>query len=184
VWLDLHPIGLGTVSLYDRNDRYFGDYRFRWPVEGLYSFAMIPHSSILPGGPIHLTLSQTGDVPADAQTLRFTSFGREVAVFISGAEIPVSYTYGPTPCGGPGFPCYPDLRLAEAVADISAFAGQTVEISFRSLDTYGTGAGVNGLDSIFFSSVPIPEPGPGRLVGGGLLVLGGVRWTQRKRARK
>ena len=46
-----------------------------------------------------------------------------------------------------------------AVGDISAFAGQTVELEFiTSLAPLGPGDPLHGIDSIFFSPESIPEP--------------------------
>jgi hypothetical protein len=57
-----------------------------------------------------------------------------------------------------------------------------VELKFLTLDSGGIDTYINGIDSIVF--VPIPEPGTGALVGGGLLVLGVSWWAQRKRGSK
>jgi hypothetical protein len=55
----------------------------------------------------------------------------------------------------------------EILGDISAFAGQEVELKFV---TRSVSFGYNGLDSIRFSAEAVPEPGalPLLLVGGAL----------------
>jgi len=161
-WLNLNPIGGGAlVSIYDVNN-YFYNPQVHIPVEQNYSFAIEP-SDAPGGGSLALSLVQTGDVPADAQTIRFTSFGREVQLYLNGTSVPVSYTYGPSPQNL-------NARLATAVADVSAFAGQTVELKFVTLPTFGTGTILNGLDSIYFS--PVPEPSTPAIFALGLLSIG------------
>ena len=157
VWLNLNPTGFGLASLYDSNN-YLFDTRTHLPVDGKYSFAMFPDQ------PIGLfSLTQTGDVPADAQLLHFTSFGMGVQLFLNGTSIPVTYTYGPRPQNL-------NAWSAAASADISAYAGQMVELKFVTLPTLGTGTLLNGLDSIYFS--PVPEPGTLALLMLGLSPLG------------
>jgi len=54
------------------------------------------------------------------------------------------------------------------VADVSAFAGQTVELEFTTPNSFL----FYGLDSISFSPQIIPEPSPRMLFGlGGLILL-------------
>jgi hypothetical protein len=138
----------------------------RLPVEGRFSFAMAPNDPIG-----LLSLLQTGDVPVNAQFLHFTSFATGVQVYINGSLVPVSYSYGPRPQNL-------NAWTASAEADISAFAGQTVELKFVSLSTFGTGTILNGLDSIYFS--PVPEPATVSILVVGLFPLGLWRLCSRK----
>ena len=57
--------------------------------------------------------------------------------------------------------------------DISPFAGQTGELLFQ---------GNGGLDNIFLSNLPIPEPGLLNLFGLGALVLGWHYLGRRRRS--
>jgi hypothetical protein len=176
VWVNLNPAGLGLCSLYNRlNSPTPPPFaQERYPVEGLYSFGMFPWAGI--GEPyIPYTLSQAGEVPADAQWLRFLIFGSAFELRLNDVLVPVTYEYGPERRN-------PNTRPATALADVSAFAGQTVELKFITLDTGGIDTFINGIDSIVF--VPVPEPGTGALVGGGLCLLALGSWAQRKRARK
>ena len=164
-WLNLNSVGGALVSLYDKNN-YLYDPTVVLPVEGKFSFSM-EADALAP-----LSVVQTGDVPADAQTLNFTSFGREVEVRINGSLVPVQYTYGPTPINL-------NTRIARGMVDVSGYDGQTIDLSFRTLSVFGTGATLNGLDSIFFS--PVPEPGTFGLLGIGMAFLGMCCWLQKRR---
>jgi hypothetical protein len=106
------------------------------------------------------SLSQTGLVPADAQSIHFKSR------LMSGNTIEVSL-------GGQSLFLVP-LRVTAAYtlygADVSAFAGQTTELRFTSIIRDGQ---FNHwmLDSIQFSPQSIPEPGGAVLVGLGTAVI-------------
>jgi hypothetical protein len=149
----LYNVNLGLVfggsyaSIYAPSNLFRIHPPTRLPVVGQYSFAMFPYFDVVNSQLIFrpMSLFQVGDVPTDAQTLRFLSFGREVAVYANDTELPILYFYGPpTP--------NPNARLANVIADISGFAGQTVELRFVTLDPRtGMGGILNGLDSIFFS---------------------------------
>jgi hypothetical protein len=166
-WLNLNSIGGAQVSIYDRNN-YLGNPSVRLPVQGTFSFALWPGSGIPP-----LSLVQTGDVPSGTEMINFTSFGAGVQLFVNGSLIPLTYTYGQQTFNA-------NTRLASVEGDISAFAGQTVELKFTSLPLAGTGADLNGLDSIYFS--PVPEPGILALSGLGLVCFGIYRWSKERQA--
>jgi len=116
---------------------------------------------------IPYSLVQTGDIPSDARSIPFLSYANPVALFVN--DNPISLFYSNRPPSG-----NPQTQQADAVGDISPFAGQSVELRFLTLE--GTQSPFNGLDSIFFSPVPIPEPGT--LV---LFSLGGVILAERLR---
>jgi hypothetical protein len=136
------------------------------PLQGSYS-VLLQYSSIpqlgLP------TLSQTGFVPAGAQSISFLvgdfpeyffGAGRlasDAAVSLNGMNIPL------VPVSGG--------RLA---GDISAFAGSVAQLTFSTSTSH---AGDNFLyfDDIQFSSQPIPEPSGLALFGVGALLLGFFR---------
>ncbi len=166
LWVNLEAVDLGLASLYNRNN--FGPApQNRFPVQGIYSFAMVPGygplGQVISYNPF--ILSQTGDVPANSQTLHFRGYGSPFEVRMNDTLLAVSYVQGPpTPD--------PNMRSSDAVADISAFAGLTVTLKFTTLDTDGLTTVVNGLDSIYFS--PVPEPGTVALLSAGLSVLGAL----------
>jgi hypothetical protein len=162
LWVNLAAIDLGLASLYNRDNIGFGA-QGHFPASGIYSFAMVPSYGMNGGGPYTpFSLSQTGDVPANAQMLHFTIYGSPFEVRVNNTLLPVIYTQGPPTTN-------PNTRTSWAVADISAFAGQTVTLKFTSLDTDGLNTVVNGLDSISFA--PVPEPGTTLLLFAGLLSL-------------
>jgi hypothetical protein len=79
------------------------------------------------------------------------------------------------------------LRVARVVGDVSAWAGSTVELEFRTVNErplgpepdvgFGLNYLVNGLDSIVFV---VPVPGTWALLGfGGVTLLVGQRWFRR-----
>jgi hypothetical protein len=173
LWVNLTFVDLGLASLYNRDN--FNPFpRNRFPVQGLYSFAMIPSYGVngMPGPYTPFVLSQMGDVPANAQTLHFRNYGSPFQVRVNGALLPVSYAQGPATID-------PNTRTSEAVADISAFAGQTVTLTFTTLDSGGLNTVVNGLDSIYFA--PVPEPGTIVIFSAGLAALGAC-WLRRARS--
>jgi hypothetical protein len=103
------------------------------------------------------SINQTGLVPANAQSILFKaqsgSFAASFVVTLDGQNIP----YVPL-ATTPNYTLYG--------GDISAFAGQVSELAFTA-GIYGIGW---NLDSIEFSSQPVPEPNIfGLLAFGGLL---------------
>jgi len=105
------------------------------------------------------SLVQTGDIPAGAASIHFLSYNHLLELKLNNAALPVSYHYF---APGPAAPVF------EGVADVSAFAGRTVELEFTTPNSFL----FYGLDSISFSSQIIPEPGPQLLFGlGGLMLL-------------
>src|SRR6266568_3468446 len=173
LWVNLAGFDFGLASLYSRNNTVFAPIN-HFPVSGLYSFAMLPSYGIngMPGPYTPFILSQTGDVPANAQSLHFTIYGSPFEVRVNDTLLPVSYSQGPATAN-------PNTRTSDAVADISAFAGQTVTLKFTTLDTDGLNTIVNGLDSIYFA--PVPEPGVSTVFSVGLLGLGAL-WLLRSRS--
>ena len=65
-------------------------------------------------------------------------------------------------------------------ADISAWAGQTEELTFSALQS---SFGLNDwiIDDISFSQTAVPEPGAGALVAIGALLFGARKWFVRRR---
>jgi hypothetical protein len=130
-----NTVGIGTVAiaLYDEPAQDLGI-----PLlEGNYY-------AVLRGDSTFTTcLSQIGDIPAAAFSIRFLSesFRGPPTLRLNGSRLSVEKIN--------------DINLDVAVygADISSFRGQMVEIKF---DT--AAGGLHGLDAISFSTVPVPEP--------------------------
>lgn len=99
-----------------------------------------------------VTLSQTAQIPADAQSLRFLGLPRYLApqppdvfgVFIDGQRLAVTDVLS-------------EAGLYNYSADISAFAGTDVTLSFTSFRSEQFPHNFL-LDSVSFSPTPIPEP--------------------------
>jgi hypothetical protein len=126
---------------------------------GIYNSIEGNFSLLLQGGGTApcAAIAQTGLVPANAQSLNFQAQagGGTLVVSVGGQIVPFFAT-----AAGPNYSWYG--------ADVSAFAGQTVELRFSALQ------GLNdwNLDTIRFSPVPIPEPGTLALFAIGALLLG------------
>jgi hypothetical protein len=109
-------------------------------------------------------LFQTGDVSAEARSVWFASWNHSWDLEIDGTPVSVRYEAG------------------EGCADVSAWAGRTVELRFRSgfLDWSEPGSHHNTLDSIRFSTQVVPEPSTSVLFGADI----GILWlTGRSRRR-
>lgn len=123
---------LGLPILYDTRQTVF-------PVDGKFSFLLVPGGTV---GIEWISVSQSGQVPADAKSLHFLSFGGPAQFDINGSLTPLLYV----PRGGPA-PTFED-----AYADVSKYAGQTVTLQFSAV--YNPA----GLDAISFSTEAVPEP--------------------------
>jgi len=153
LFYDSGPPGLGAAILYD------GTFDLS-PVEGKYALALIPTIDVLgSGAPFPFQLSQTGDVPVGSRSIRFLDYGQPFELRINGSLIPLQYAG------------------ASVSGDISAFAGQTAQITFTTITAQG-GVAWNTIDSISFSTIPIPEPATCALLGFG---LGALIWLQQRR---
>jgi hypothetical protein len=108
-----------------------------------------------PGFAEQWTLSQTADIPIEARAIHFISSDAHVSLTLNGADVPLVYV-----------PRRINLisELNDVYGDISAFAGQTVDMAFTTSITVGRLDA--GLDSIAFV---VPEPAPWAL-----LVLAGI----------
>jgi hypothetical protein len=162
----VNDVGFNTISLggaaiilHDSNSPVFEPLRGRYSVSLNSSFGGPPFQSA--------AIAQTGQVPADAQSLRFIAkpwYGLQVT--FAGQVISITQV------------ATSPERLVLG-GDISAFAGQTGELRFTALPAVGFGGGL--IDSIVFSSQPIPEPSTWLLLGvGGLGLLAGHRLRLRR----
>ena len=141
VYYDDSGIGEPAVALYDKAEGNLGI-----PVlQGHYYGILIGDTSAT----FRASLSQIGDIPADAKSIRFLSEGHQFppVVTINGTEIPVVRL---TPIPGTFY------DVATFGGDISAFAGTTSELRFTSpVPPHGV---IASLDEIVLSAQPIPEP--------------------------
>jgi hypothetical protein len=114
-------------------------------------------------GPQDVSLTQTGLIPSDARSVRFKGVipAGVFHVWLAGQEMPVYPLLDQ-----PGYTLYG--------ADVSPYAGQGAELRF----TVGFHS-VGWLDSVQFSSTPVPEPAAWVLFLAGAGVAGMIRTRQR-----
>jgi hypothetical protein len=130
-----------------------------------FSVHLLSGVSVHGGGMTDTSLRQTGLVPADAKTLSFGGGTYNSTVSLDGVALEL------LPLG--------DGRYG---AEISVFAGRTVELRFTadySLDRPWNDQGAIWVDSVRFSSVPlVPEPSIWALLGLGAVFGIGlwIRW--------
>ena len=156
VGYNLNPISLGVASIYDANSQ-----GFPAPVSGTYSLGLYPGYPLSEYEPFSLV--QTGDIGANVQSIRFINYGSPFELRVNGTLIPLSYEYQP---GSTNL----DTRLANVTGDVSAFAGQTVQLKFTTVQM--PGSVVNGLDDIGLSAQTAPEPAETALFLLGLCLMG------------
>ncbi len=123
--------------------------------QGRYAVSFKDGKDQLTGATIPVTLSQTGLVPAGTKSLEFIAAGDGTAVSLGGHEL-TKVELGPDRWG----------------ADISAYAGQTLELQFSVYAPF--------LDDIRFSSSAIPEPSVFALAGMGLAAVVVARLRRRR----
>src|SRR5256884_1322846 len=143
VGYDLNPISLPDASIYDANSQ-----GFPAPVSGRYSLGLYPgYNALFEYEP--LSLVQTGDIGANVQSIRFINYGSPFELRVNGTLIPLRYEFQ---LAGTNL----DTRLANVVGDVSAFAGQTVQLKFTTVDVAGRDG--DGLDGIGLAPPAAPEP--------------------------
>lgn len=145
------------------------------PVVGTYSLGIWPHAGIAAPS---FFLAQTGDIPSDAQSLRFLYHGNDLHVSVAGSPAPVHFLED-RPSGDPDVPLFHYYAV-----DVSAYAGQTapLQFEFRSFGNFpGQDEGqvpgwpdakMHVIDDISFSPLPaVPEPETWALFGVGVVAV-------------
>jgi hypothetical protein len=148
-----------AISVHDGLN-YWGVWNDPNPLQGQYSISLQDGLEDDPRTPVGTWISQTGDIPSTARSLRFLSdtstYIDELQVSINGAVIPFAlYSTGNTvnPAWG---------SVNTYVCDISAFSGATnATLEFEKLVRDPANPAMHGivdLDAIRFSSIVVPEP--------------------------
>lgn len=172
--------GLSSILDVNFRDIHFG-LNAPAPMLGNFALGVWP----LPGG-TPFTLSQIGDIPADARSLQFLHQGGDLRVYIGGSLAPVNYI-GTRPTDNPAAPTAPYFAV-----DVSPFAGKTSELKFEfrsyGWDDFSGGppfypgqpnAQSHVLDDLKFSTaLAVPEPATWALLALGGAALG---WKYRRR---
>ncbi|MFZ1933251.1 MAG: hypothetical protein WAU84_05855 [Thermoguttaceae bacterium] len=158
VGYDTIALDAAAVSIQDGLTPYSGFPRIMYPLSGSYSVLL--QSGHDPFGvPETSWISQTGDIPADANSILFLDDLAAPTVSLNGTVIPTSiYSVGPTVNSTHG-------PIDTYIGDIRAFSGQqNVVLTFESVDGSGT-----TLDDIQFSPTVVPEPSTLALIVIGVL---------------
>jgi len=138
-------------------------------IEGGFSVLLQGGTIGGPGGVLYAapaSIRQTGLVPATSRSIQFKAQTEPGAFSVSLDGVSLPYFNLST---GSGYSVYG--------ADVSAFAGRTVELEFSLSRLPGTDYSNWNIDSIQFSDLAIPEPGVAAFV-----VVGGVLlWRFRRR---
>jgi hypothetical protein len=107
---------------------------------------------VVPGTSNTLTsLSQTGEIPSETRSMWISSPGAAPPVIlrINGTVVPTTFLSGLDSIG----------QVVTYGADLTAFAGQTVEMRFECGHySFPTDTGARAFDNMRFSTTPIPEP--------------------------
>ncbi len=153
---DALPLDSVGVSIMDALAPYPGWPRIMYPLQGSYS-AWLHNGSGPDGVEVQAWISQTGDIPSTANSLRFTTeqYFDDLTVSLNGIEIPMSlYSSSPEINQNHG-------AVETFIGDIRQFTGQSnVELCI-------TGDGT--LDNIKFSPLVVPEPSTLALIVIGVL---------------
>jgi hypothetical protein len=140
-------------------------------IEGSHSALLRAANSPYTGGPADTAIAQTGLIPIDAQSLLFRAqiYGAGGTVTL-GSE-PLSLT-----------PVFVTSDYVLYGADIRPWAGQEIELRFTALssDDPLVGGTIFLLDSIQFSTTPVPEPSTFALFGMAG-IAGWVYWRRKRR---
>jgi hypothetical protein len=156
-WYNGISLGGPALSIMDSNGMQYGV----TPLQGGYSAYLF--GGHIPGVPnpfIDTSIWQTGIVPEGTASLRLSAYSwHGFTVSLGGHPLTM-------------VPLQTFSSYTRYGADISAFSGQTLELRITAPYVYGT-TPPNGLllDSIVFSSTPIPEPIFGTFIGLALALI-------------
>jgi hypothetical protein len=159
VLYDSLDIGSAAIAILDANS----------PVGGLIpgnNYTVVLQAGADSTGYVSAAIAQSALIPSTAQSIRFEAslpYAAGWQVTIAGQNIPVTQI------------STINSYYAVYAGNIAAYAGQVTSLEFTALT--GAGPTVNlFLDSILFSTSPIPEPSVF-----GLLALGGLFFSSRRR---
>jgi hypothetical protein len=127
--------------------------------------ASLGGSGLLNG--ITASIGQSGVIPTGSESLRLLALGGFLVSF-AGHPVPLQFL-----ASGPGGGAFYG-------ADISAYAGQYGQLTFQTGPS--SSVGVNLLDDISFSTLPIPEPGVFSIIALGASILSLRRRRHRARS--
>ena len=130
------------------------------PLQGSYS-VLLQYYGIAGGPP---TLSQTGMIPANAQSITFLDFSGIDPLFGASSTNPI------VTLNGINIPLM-SIAGGRLAGDVTAFAGSNAQLTFSTPNSFGG----SYFDDIQFSSLPIPEPSEFALAALGALFLGFCR---------
>jgi hypothetical protein len=166
VHYDFIAIGSANIALIDSNAASFGYF----PADGNFSAVLQAGDAVNPVTgrfqEVPVTISQTGQIPGTAQSLRFIAGATPGALFVT--------------FNGQNVPLF-QLSAGSYAGDISAYAGQIGELSFgaqpvlNNSDPKGVPYLTDTLvilDDITFSIEPVPEPGTIALILCGAVLMG------------
>jgi hypothetical protein len=139
VYYNNDGIGEAAVGLYDQPRTNIG-----LPVfEGRYSTELITGF----GTNTRASLAQLGDIPSDSRSIRLLSTRAlgPPEVYIGGVPVPLVLLVSA-----------PSTQPSLYGGDVTAFAGTGAEL--RLVSGPPQTGGINGVDAIEFSAIPIPEP--------------------------
>jgi hypothetical protein len=148
--------------------------QFGGVIQGKYSVVLTAMPEAPPGYFQTASIFQTGDVPLQAKSLTFLMQG----------------AYGPAPIVTLGGTPINLVALSQngtvstMAGDVSAFAGQTLELKFLCQGVSGASpVGESGfeLDNVNFSPVAIPEPSPYAAMIAGTALLGALILRKRQK---
>jgi hypothetical protein len=157
VLYDTVPLGSTCIAIHDKLDPYYP------PINGNYSITL--HS-----GSYAAYISQVGDVPGNARSLRFVTNHLEgtIRVSVDGTVIP---TFTLSDVGG----------VETLGGDVSAYASRNVDLRIELVNNDpGNSYPYASLDGIAFSDVAVPEPSTLVLLGIGAATLIACGWRRRR----
>lgn len=162
-----------TIGIYDANSTFYRPH----PVFGTYTAYLEGDLGSQFSTSGYANLRQTAVVPANAKSIRF--------VTMTYSSLPNRIPTLTFSVNGTPVPCSQLQVLPNGVqwvADVSQYAGLSSTIGFGLQASYGLSSthwifGV-GLDSISFSSTPVPEPNPMFLLLAGVAYLRVRMWSR------